>query len=118
MLIEDGGYIFLCGLGSADVFALGGGVRHSRPDARPQDGEFQLGEHGGNLDKGLAHWVNLSVSAIHRDTAEDDKAHSLFLDNADDFEELLGASAQPADLGGDDGIARFGGLKQQIQMLK
>ena len=37
MLIEDGGNIFLRGLGSADVFALFAGVCHSRSYTRPQD---------------------------------------------------------------------------------
>ena len=72
MLIEDGGYILLCGLGSADVLALGGGVCHSRPGARLQDGAFQYCEYGGNLRP----WVDPSVPEIHRDAAEEDEAHA------------------------------------------
>ena len=62
----------------------------------------------------MRHWVNLSIPTIHRDTAEDDKAHSLFLDDADDFAELLGASAQPADLGCDDGTIKVLSAKRLI----
>ena len=115
--VKHGRNVILCGWPPADFLALRLGVSHAAFDPRPDDGQLQFGKDGAHLDKGLAHGIDLPVPAIDGDAPDDDEAEVLALHQFDDLTELLGASAQAADLGADERIALLGSSQQKVEVL-
>ena len=75
MLVENGGNVILRRGLPADVLPLFTGIRHVAAHSGADDGQLQFSKDCRHLDEGLAHWVDFAVTAVNRDTAENDESH-------------------------------------------
>ena len=117
MLIEHSRDIILGGGPSADMFALRLGVFHPAFHPCANHRQFQLTENASHLEKRFAHRVCLSVPAINRDAPHNHQPQALFADGVDNLTQLLCASAQSADLQGDDGVALSRRIQEHMEIL-
>ena len=108
MLIEYRRNAVLCGFRSSDAFAFGFCVLHAASDSVADHAKFQLCEDAAHLDEGLAHGINVAVSAINRDTADDNQPELLSLDDLHDLAKLLRGSGEAADFQRDNRVALLG----------
>jgi|GEM_PF-3423718 len=74
---EGGGDVLFAHLRSPDLSPLGSGIFHARPHSCPNHRQFQLAEHTCHLEKCFAHGVNMTITAIQRDTAHNHKPKML-----------------------------------------
>ena len=92
MLVENRRDVILGGVGSANPAPLFLGIRHARLHSGSDDGKLQFCEHSRHLNKGLTHWVNVTLATVNGDASHNLQSHMLALDDVDNLTELLCAS--------------------------